>query len=116
MHFQAEPHAETKLIRCCSGAIYDVIIDLRPASPTYCKWFAAELTSANYKMLYVPEGFAHGFQTLADNTEVSYQMSVNYQADHARGVRWNDPMFGIQWPIANPILSERDSAYPDYLR
>jgi len=114
MHFQAEPYAETKLIRCCSGAIYDVIVDLRPASPTYCKWFAAELTSANHKMLYVPEGFAHGFQTLVDNAEVFYQISVSYQPEYARGVRWNDPMFGIEWPISNPIISTRDSAYADH--
>ena len=114
MHFQAEPYAETKLIRCSSGAIYDVIVDLRPDSPTYCKWFAAELTSENHKMLYVPEGFAHGFQTLVDNTELFYQISVTYQAEHARGVRWNDPIFGIEWPISNPIISARDSAYADH--
>jgi dTDP-4-dehydrorhamnose 3,5-epimerase len=116
MHFQAEPHAETKLIRCSSGAIYDVIVDLRPNSPTYCRWFAAELTSANHKMLYVPEGFAHGFQTLVDHTELFYQISVSYQPESARGVRWNDPMFGIEWPISNPIISARDSAYPDHHR
>jgi dTDP-4-dehydrorhamnose 3,5-epimerase len=114
MHFQAEPHAETKLIRCCSGAIYDVIVDLRPDSPTYCRCFAAELTSANHKMLYVPEGFAHGFQTLVDHTELFYQISVSYQPESARGVRWNDPMFGIEWPISNPIISARDSAYADH--
>jgi dTDP-4-dehydrorhamnose 3,5-epimerase len=114
MHFQAEPFAETKLIRCSSGAIYDVIVDLRPHSPTYCKWFAAELTSANHKMLYVPEGFAHGFQTLVDNTELFYQISETYQAEYARGVRWNDPIFGIEWPISNPIISARDSAYADH--
>jgi dTDP-4-dehydrorhamnose 3,5-epimerase len=114
MHFQAEPYAETKLIRCSSGAIYDVIVDLRPHSPTYCKWFAAELTSANHKMLYVPEGFAHGFQTLVDNTELFYQISETYQAEYARGVRWNDPIFGIEWPISNPIISARDSAYADH--
>jgi dTDP-4-dehydrorhamnose 3,5-epimerase len=116
MHFQAEPYAETKLIRCCSGAIYDVIVDLRPNSQTYCKWFAAELTSVNHKMLYVPEGFAHGFQALVDNTEVFYQISVSYQREYARGVRWNDPVFGIEWPISNPIISARDSAYADHHR
>jgi len=114
MHYQAEPCAEAKLIRCCSGAIYDVIVDLRPASPTYGKWAAAELTSENLKMLYVPEGFAHGFQTLTDNTEVSYQISASYQPEFARGVRWNDPAFGIEWPISNPILSARDRAYADH--
>jgi dTDP-4-dehydrorhamnose 3,5-epimerase len=114
MHFQAEPHGETKLIRCSSGAIYDVVVDLRPTSPTYCKWSAAELTSENHKMLYVPEGFAHGFQTLVDNTEVLYQISVSFQPEYARGVRWNDPMFGIEWPIPNPIISARDSAFADH--
>jgi dTDP-4-dehydrorhamnose 3,5-epimerase len=114
MHYQAEPHAEAKLIRCCSGAIYDVIVDLRPASTTFCKWVAAELTSENRRMLYVPEGFAHGFQTLVDNTEVSYQISTIYQPEYARGVRWNDPAFGIEWPIAHPILSARDRAFADH--
>jgi dTDP-4-dehydrorhamnose 3,5-epimerase len=114
MHYQAEPYAEAKLVRCCSGAIYDVIVDLRPSSPTYCKWSAAELSSANRKMLYVPEGFAHGFQTLVDNTEVSYQISAAYQPEYARGVRWNDPAFGIAWPISHPILSARDRAFADH--
>jgi dTDP-4-dehydrorhamnose 3,5-epimerase len=114
MHFQAEPYAEAKLIRCCSGAIYDVIVDLRPTSPTYCRWSAAELTSANHKMLYVPEGFAHGFQTLVDNTQVFYQISATYQPEYARGIRWNDPAFGIEWPISQPILSARDCAFADH--
>ena len=114
LHYQTEPYAEAKLIRCCSGAIYDVIVDLRPASPTYGKWIAAELTSENRQMLYVPEGFAHGFQTLIDDTEISYQISASYQPDHARGVRWNDPAFGIEWPISHPILSARDRAFPDH--
>ena len=114
LHYQTEPYAEAKLIRCCSGAIYDVIVDLRPASPTYGKWIAAELTSENRRMLYVPEGFAHGFQTLIDGAEISYQISASYQPDHARGVRWNDPAFGIEWPISHPILSARDRAFPDH--
>jgi len=114
LHYQTEPYAEAKLIRCCSGAIYDVIVDLRPASPTYGKWIAAELTSENRRMLYVPEGFAHGFQTLIDDTEISYQISASYQPDHARGVRWNDPAFGIEWPISHPILSARDRAFADH--
>ena len=114
MHFQAEPRAETKLIRCSAGAIHDVIVDLRQNSPTYCKWFAAELTSANHKIIYVPDGFAHGFQTLADDTEVIYQISESYRPELARGVRWNDPAFGIEWPIPNPIISARDRAFADH--
>jgi len=114
LHYQTEPYAEAKLIRCCSGAIYDVIVDLRPASPTYGKWIAAELTSENRRMLYVPEGFAHGFQTLIDDTEISYQVSASYQPDYARGVRWNDPAFGIEWPMSDPILSARDRAFKDH--
>ena len=114
LHYQTGPYAEAKLIRCCSGAIYDVIVDLRPASPTYGKWIAAELTSQNRQMLYVPEGFAHGFQTLIDDTEISYQISASYQPDYARGVRWNDPAFGIDWPISHPILSARDCAFADH--
>jgi dTDP-4-dehydrorhamnose 3,5-epimerase len=114
LHYQADPHPEAKLVRCCSGAIYDIIVDLRPGSTTYCKWAAAELTSENRKMLYVPEGFAHGFQTLVDNTEVSYQISTSYQPEYARGVRWNDPAFGIEWPISDPILSPRDRSFPDH--
>ena len=114
MHYQAEPHAEVKLVRCTSGVIYDVILDLRPASPTYCKWFAIELTATNRKMLYVPEGIAHGFQTLADDTEVFYQISVSYHPESARGVRWNDPLFAIEWPVRDLILSERDRSFPDH--
>jgi dTDP-4-dehydrorhamnose 3,5-epimerase len=114
LHYQTEPYAEAKLIRCCSGAIYDVIVDLRPASPTYGKWIAAELTSENRQMLYVPEGFAHGFQTLLDDAEISYQVSASYQPDYARGVRWNDPAFGIEWPMSDPILSARDRAFTDH--
>jgi dTDP-4-dehydrorhamnose 3,5-epimerase len=114
MHYQAEPHAEAKLVRCCSGAIYDVILDLRRPSPTYCKWFAVELSAANHKMIYVPEGFAHGFQTLTDGAEVFYQISESYRPECARGVRWDDPLFGIEWPIRDPILSERDRIYPNH--
>jgi dTDP-4-dehydrorhamnose 3,5-epimerase len=114
MHYQAAPHAEAKLVRCTAGAIYDVIVDLRPASPSYCEWFAAELTSANHKMIFVPEGFAHGFQTLVDASEVFYQISENYRPELARGVRWNDPAFGIEWPISDPIISARDQAFADH--
>ena len=98
MHHQAAPHEEAKLVRCTMGAIYDVIIDLRPDSPTYKAWLAVELTAPNRKMLYVPEGFSHGFMTLADNTEVFYQMSEFYSPECASGIRWNDPQFGIVWP------------------
>ena len=116
MHYQMAPHAEAKLVRCASGAIYDVMIDLREGSVTYMQWYAAELTAANHLMLYVPEGFAHGFQVLTDGTEVLYQMSAFYEPAAARGVRWDDPAFGITWPIARPILSPRDAAYPDFAK
>ncbi len=108
MHYQAAPHEEVKMVSCTRGAIYDVIIDLQPNSPTYCQWFAVELTADNYKMLYVPEGFAHGFQTLEDNTVVFYQMSEFYRPEYARGVRWDDPAFGIEWLTSRPIMSKRD--------
>lgn len=114
MHYQAVPYEETKLVRCTAGAIYDVIIDLRPNSPTYTKHVAATLTAQNHHMLYIPEGFAHGFQTLEDHTEVSYQMSEYYVSKFARGVRWNDPAFSIQWPEDVRIITDRDSHYPDF--
>jgi dTDP-4-dehydrorhamnose 3,5-epimerase len=114
MHYQAEPHAEVKLVRCTAGAIYDVIVDLRHRSATYLQWLAVELTAANHKMLYIPEGFAHGFQTLADESEVFYQISEPYVSECARGVRWNDPTFQIKWPIADLILSDRDRNFPDH--
>ena len=115
MHFQIVPFAETKLIRCTSGSLYDVIIDLRPSSPTFKQHFGVELSAANHRMLYVPEQFAHGFQTLQDNTEVFYQMSQFYSAEHARGVRWDDPAFGIVWPADNRTIFERDRSYPDFV-
>jgi len=111
LHYQAEPHAEAKLVRCTRGAIWDVIVDLRKGSPTARKWHAVELTAENCRALYVPAGFAHGFQTLKDDTEVLYQMSEFYNAESARGVRWDDPAFGIAWPLANPILSKKDASY-----
>lgn len=114
MHFQAAPYAETKLVRCTSGAIFDVIIDLRPESPSFRHHEAFKLTAENRKMVYVPEGFAHGFQTLVDDTEVFYQMSQVYVTRYARGVRWNDPAFGIEWPSADRIILERDQRYPDF--
>jgi len=114
MHYQSEPHAEAKVVRCSAGAMYDVLVDLRRGSPTYCRWFGVELSADNRKLLYVPEGIAHGFQTLTNNTEIFYQISQDYRSDASRGVRWNDPVFTIDWPIANPILSERDRSFPDY--
>ena len=115
MHFQAVPFAEAKLVRCTSGSIYDVIIDLRPASGTFKRHFAVELSAANQRMLYIPENMAHGFQTLEDDTEVFYQMSQMFSAEHARGVRWNDPAFGIEWPADERIITERDRNYPDFV-
>jgi dTDP-4-dehydrorhamnose 3,5-epimerase len=115
MHFQAPPHAQAKLVRCTRGAIYDAMIDLRPESPTYKQWFAHELTGQNRLMLYIPEGFAHGFQTLEDETEVFYQLSERYTPASERGVRWNDPVFNIHWPeTEHVIINERDRTYPDY--
>lgn len=127
MHYQVAPHEEAKLVSCINGVIYDVIIDLRPDSPTYCQWFAVELTApssqstahssqltAYYKMLYIPEGLAHGFQTLEDDTTVFYQMSEFYHPECAKGVRWNDPAFGIEWPHSMDIISDRDRLYPNF--
>ena len=114
MHFQVEPHAEAKVVRCTMGAIYDVILDLRPASPTYKGWIGVELSVENRRALYVPRGFAHGFQTLVDDTEVFYQMSEFFHPESARGVRWDDPCFQIEWPDNQPIVSPRDQAFPDF--
>jgi dTDP-4-dehydrorhamnose 3,5-epimerase len=114
MHYQEAPYAEAKVVRCTAGAIYDVLIDIRPNSPTFQKWFAAELSSSNRAALFVPEGVAHGFQTLADSSEVEYQISEPYQAGYGRGVRWNDPAFGVQWPLEISVISERDRGYPDF--
>lgn len=114
MHFQTPPYEEAKLVRCTMGAIYDVIIDLRPDSDTFKKWFALELSSENRKMLYVPEGFAHGFVTLTDNTEVFYQMSQYYHPEYAAGVRWDDPAFNISWPEDVKVISDKDRSYPDF--
>ena len=115
MHFQRAPHGEIKLVRCTRGAIHDVIIDLRPGSPTFRQSFAIRLTEQNHTMLYIPEGFAHGFQTLEDHTEVFYQMSTFYHPEAAAGVRWNDPAFGIQWPpVEERIISEKDARLPDF--
>ena len=114
MHFQVAPATECKLVRCTRGAILDVIVDLRPSSRTHGRWYGVELTADNHRALYIPDGFAHGFQTLADDTEVFYQMSAVFSPDHARGVRWNDPAFGIHWPLDVTSISEKDTAYPDY--
>jgi dTDP-4-dehydrorhamnose 3,5-epimerase len=114
MHYQGAPFQEAKLIRCTRGAIYDVILDLRSASETFTHYLSMELTADNRTMLYVPEGCAHGFMALEDDSEVFYQMSQMFFPDHARGVRWNDPAFGIEWPNLDPIMLERDRTYPDF--
>ena len=116
MHYQVAPHEEAKLVRCTRGSVYDVVIDLRPDSLTFKQWIAVTLTADNQKMLYIPEGFAHGFQTLEDGTEVFYQISESYSLDYAMGVRWNDPAFGFQWPEVNyRIMSTRDLEYQDFI-
>ncbi|MCK5616562.1 dTDP-4-dehydrorhamnose 3,5-epimerase [Candidatus Pacearchaeota archaeon] len=115
MHYQVAPHQEAKLVSCLRGSIYDVIIDLRPDSPTYCTSMAVELSAKNYKALYIPEGFAHGFQTLEDDTVVFYQMSEFYYPECFRGIRWNDPSFGVNWPVPDPMLSERDRSHPVFV-
>lgn len=114
MHFQLPPRPEAKLVSCTRGTIYDVVIDLRETSPTCRQWFATELGAENRRMLYIPEGCAHGFQTLEDNCEVHYRISEMHDPDLARGVRWNDPAFAVRWPIDLPILSLRDANFPDY--
>jgi dTDP-4-dehydrorhamnose 3,5-epimerase len=118
MHFQAQPHGEAKLVRCARGAIYDVVLDLRPDSSSYLSWYSVELDEDNALALFVPIGCAHGFQTLRDGSEVAYQISVPYESTAARGVRWNDPAFSIEWPdppAAGRTISQRDASYPDYL-
>lgn len=114
MHFQHPPNAEGKLVRCTAGAVFDVFIDLRPDSSSYCQWQGFELSADNRRALYIPPLFAHGFQTLVDASEVFYQMTESYHPESADGVRWDDPAFGVKWPIAKPILSERDAGYPDF--
>lgn len=114
MHYQAHPHAEVKLIRCTRGSLYDVIVDLRPDSPTYKRYISIILSAENHMILYVPKGFAHGFQTLEDDTEVFYQMSEFYTQESARGFRWNDPAFRIAWPDDTRTISSKDLSYPDF--
>jgi dTDP-4-dehydrorhamnose 3,5-epimerase len=115
MHYQVPPHSEAKIVTCLKGSIYDVIIDLRLDSATYLQWFAVELRAGDkFSLLYVPEGFAHGFQTREDNTDVFYQMSTSYHPSSARGVRWNDPAFKIPWPEDDRVISQKDQSYPDF--
>ena len=114
MHFQRAPYEEVKLVRCVRGALYDVVLDLRRASPAYKRHVAVELSADSRKAVYVPPGVAHGFQTLVDDTEILYEISTPYTPSHAAGVRWNDPAFGIAWPDPDPIMSDRDRGYPDF--
>ncbi|MCD6393304.1 MAG: dTDP-4-dehydrorhamnose 3,5-epimerase [Planctomycetes bacterium] len=114
MHYQAPPHEDAKMLRCTKGSLYDVIIDLRKDSPTFKQWFGVELTADNRKAIYIPEGFAHGFQTLEDETETLYQMSEYYHTEYARGVRYDDPAFGIEWPMPEIIVSKKDRNSPNY--
>jgi dTDP-4-dehydrorhamnose 3,5-epimerase len=115
MHFQFNPYQETKLVRCTKGALYDVIIDLRKDSPTYKQWIGVELTEDNFRMLYVPEDFAHGFITLQDNTAVTYQVTQFYTPGAEGGIRWNDPAVGIEWPVPVEVISSKDKNHPDYI-
>jgi dTDP-4-dehydrorhamnose 3,5-epimerase len=115
MHYQLAPYEEVKVVRCTRGALFDVIVDLRPESPTYTQWFSVELTADNRRMLYVPEGFAHGSQTLTDDTELFYQASQFYAPDFARGLRFDDPLFDIEWPLQVEVISDADRSWPDYL-
>jgi dTDP-4-dehydrorhamnose 3,5-epimerase len=116
LHYQDAPRPEAKLVRCSRGAIYDVAVDLRADSSTFCRWVGLELTAGNGRMLHIPEGLAHGFLTLSDDAEVVYQISEKYVPELARGVRWDDPAFGIDWPVAPLVMSERDRTFPDFAR
>jgi dTDP-4-dehydrorhamnose 3,5-epimerase len=116
LHYQVDPYQEAKLMRCIRGAIYDVIVDLRSNSPTYKQWLGVELTADNRKMLYIPEGFAHGYQSLMDNSETFYQVSQFYSPGSERGVRYNDPAFRIEWPLEVKMISDKDNSWPNYLR
>lgn len=114
MHYQVRPHQEVKLVRCVAGSVYDVIVDLRRESRTYGKWLGVELNADNRNMVYVPAGFAHGYLTLSDNAEIFYQVSEFYSKAHERGLRWNDPAFGIEWPFTPTAISEKDRSFPDF--
>jgi len=113
MHYQVQPHEEAKVVSCMKGAIYDVALDLREKSKTFCQWIATEINDQNYKMIYIPKGCAHGFQTLEDDCVVYYQMGEFYHPECARGVRWNDPTIGIIWPKSGRIISEKDNLLPN---
>jgi len=114
MHYQLDPAAEVKVVRCVAGSLWDVILDLRPASPTFGQWFGAELTSENRRMMYAPRGFAHGFLTLSDDTEAFYLVSAFYAPDRERGIRWNDPRFAIEWPLHPMVISDKDRDRADF--
>lgn len=114
LHYQMRPYGEVKIIRCTSGAIFDVLVDLRPDSPSYCKWFGTTLSQENRCMVYAPKGMAHGYITLRDNTEVFYQVSEFYNPEHEAGIRWDDPLFNISWPEKVRVISARDMGHPDY--
>jgi len=114
LHYQAAPHREAKLVRCVAGAIHDVVVDLREGSPTRLRWIGVELDARGRRALYVPPGCAHGFLTLADDSEVFYQMGAFHVPEAARGVRWDDPAFGVRWPFAPALIAERDRGYPDF--
>jgi dTDP-4-dehydrorhamnose 3,5-epimerase len=114
LHYQISPHEEAKTVRCTAGAIYDVVVDLRPSSPAYRSWEGVDLTAENRRMLYIPRGVAHGFITLTDASEVHYQMSTRFVAEAARGVRWDDPAFAIEWPLQPRVMSERDRTFPPW--
>jgi dTDP-4-dehydrorhamnose 3,5-epimerase len=114
MHYQASPHGEAKVVRCTAGSLYDVVIDIRPESETFLQWFSVELTAEDRRLIFIPVGFAHGFQTLSDNTEVFYQMSEFYKPEYGRGIRWNDPLFNIVWPLGNRVISKKDREWKDF--
>jgi dTDP-4-dehydrorhamnose 3,5-epimerase len=114
LHYQVAPHEETKIIRCTRGSVYDVVVDLRPNSPTYMQWLGVELSADNYRMLYVPRGFARGYQTLEDKTEIFYHVSEFYTPAAERGIRYDDPVFGISWPLRVEEMSDKDKSWPDY--
>lgn len=116
LHYQSDPYQETKLVRCTKGALFDIIIDLRKDSPTYKEWFGVELTQDNYKMVYVPEDFAHGFISLQDNTEAAYLVSQFYTPGAEVGIRWDDPAFGIELPISPMVITDKDKSHPFYLK
>ena len=114
IHYQLPPKAETKIVRCIRGSLWDVIVDLRPASPTFLKWYGTELNEDNRKMIYVPKNFGHGFITLTENTETFYAVTEFYSPGFERGLRWNDPRIGIKWPLTPQIISDKDSMHPDF--